>query len=770
MLEKIICIDNVGVIKKGVPKAVDLQKVTLVYADNARGKSTLSALLLATSGANAQDVVQRKTVGATSPQKVVFRFTPASGAAKFNVEFDGATWTGSNPKLYVFNQTFVERNVYTSNGVLPEQREALLQLALGDAAVAQRDEFDRNSVIQRECAGQVATAEAALQGYRGSLTLDSFIALKSPDNVDAQMAVIDKQLAEARAADQIAKRPEFKLISVPAFNLDGLPEIAASSFESLSVQAESTAKAQFEKHNGNSTERWVSEGMGHRIDVECPFCGQVTTGLDLLKAYKTYFDNSYSEHLQRVASFRTRVDASVADSLLSTWSPNHEFNQSVFNSWSDSLTLSELPAVDVEGAFNSLRSVRTKLQELVDLKERNPLTALDTSLFDKLPEDLGTIQSLANFYNNEIAKLNDLIANYKERLTKPETAGLLSKRADLLIHKNRFDTKVVELVDKVVEVRTAYKGAEIAKDAARTALEALMADTLAKFQDAINGWLKQFSAPFSVKQLGPTYKGGGLRTEYVLEVRGVNVIVGPGGAGPLSFHAALSEGDKRTLAFAFFLARLFAEPNRADATVVLDDVFTSLDRHRRFNTVEAVVKMAAECGQVIALGHDAHFLRELKNRVTRKRVGPTLELALLRDGEDYSYLDQFDIDEYCSSDYYKHYVLVERFVGGDNTVSLLEVAKALRLLIEGHLHRCFPKKFKEGLTVGDMLDNVRNAKTPNPVARLQDMLTELLWFNDFASLFHHDTSGGYTKTETNAAELLPFAQGALNFIQLRRFR
>lgn len=54
------------------------------------------------------------------------------------------------------------------------------------------------------------------------------------------------------------------------------------------------------------------------------------------------------------------------------------------------------------------------------------------------------------------------------------------------------------------------------------------------------------------------------------------MVVGPKGAGDLSFHAALSEGDKRTLAFAFFLARLFADPKRAEATVVLDDVFTSL--------------------------------------------------------------------------------------------------------------------------------------------------------------------------------------------------
>jgi wobble nucleotide-excising tRNase len=709
-------------------------------------------------------------VGAETPQKVILRFTPAGGQAAFNAEFDGVAWKGGPPTIYVFNQAFVERNVYTSTGVQPEQREALLDLALGDAAVAQRVEFEKQSATQRDCAGKVATAEAALQGYRGSLSVDQFITLKPVHDVDAQVEYVDKQLAEARASEQISKRPEFKRVSVPVFSFEGLPEIAASSFESLSVNAEETAKAHFARHMGNSTERWVSEGMGHGPDEECPFCGQATARLDLLKAYKTYFDNSYSDHLQRIASLRASVDARVTVNHLALWPSSLEFNQGVLSAWSESLGLHDLPTLDVDGALKVLNSVRTDLLKLVDEKEKSPLIAMDASLFERALKELVNIQATAQLYNLGIEKLNQQVAEYKEKLKKPETTGLSSRRTDLLVRKSRFDEAVVALVKDVAEARAAYKSAETAKDSARDALDKLMADTLSKFQGAINAWLGKFSAPFRVKQLAPTYRGGGLRTEYILEVRGVSVNVGPGGPGQLSFHAALSEGDKRTLAFAFFLARLFAEPNRAHATVVLDDVFTSLDRHRRHNTVDAVVKMAVECAQVIALGHDAHFLRELKRAVTKKKVGATMELALQRDGEDYSYLDEFDLDEYCSSEYYKHFILVERFVGGDNTVSLSEVAKALRLLIEGHLHRCFPKRFKEGLTVGEMLDQVQNASAPNPLTRLQHLLPELVTFNDFASAFHHDTSGGYTKTETNAAELLPFAQGALSFIQIRSFK
>jgi wobble nucleotide-excising tRNase len=770
MLEKVICIDNVGVIKKGAPKAVDLRKVTLIYADNARGKSTLSSLLLACSGANVQDIVSRKTVGATTAQNIVLRFNPPDGGSAFNSEFDGVAWKGAKPNLHVFNQAFVERNVFASTGVLPEQREALLTLALGDAAVGERTRFEQQAALQKDRAGKVSAAEGALVGFRDNHTVDQFIALTPLVDVDQQLAEIDKQISEARAANQIANRPEFKAVAVPAFSFAGLAEIVVSSFESLAVKAEEVAKAHFAKHKGSSTERWVSEGLGHEPDDECPFCGQQTGALELLKAYKAYFDGSYSDHLARIYSFREGVTNRLGDSQLAFWTATHEFNQGLLSVWAESIGITEVPTLDFAKAVKKLESVKAELLMLVDAKERSPLTALDPEPLALAMIELDAVISMAKSYNDEVTKLNEQVVAYKAKLAKPDIATLTAKRSQVLIRKRRYDVKTVALVDEVTKARADYKAAETAKDAARAELDKLMTDTLAKFQQAINDWLIKFATPFQLDQLAPIYKGGGLRSEYVLKVRGATVNVGPGGGGELSFHSALSEGDKRTLAFAFFLAKLFADPNRAGATVVLDDVFTSLDKHRRHNTVEAVLKMVNECAQVITLGHDAHFLRELKKRVGKKKLGTPVELALHRDAQDYSFLDGFDLDDYCSSDYYKHYVLVERFVNAEPCGSLLEVAKSLRLLVEGHMHRCFPKRFKEGQTVGEMLELVKNATAPNPLVKLQSLHHELVNFNDFAAAFHHDTSGGYARTEVNEAELLPFAKGALGFIQIRSFK
>ncbi len=49
MLNKIITLDNLGVFRHGTPKAADFDRVTLLYAENGRGKSSISAALASLS-------------------------------------------------------------------------------------------------------------------------------------------------------------------------------------------------------------------------------------------------------------------------------------------------------------------------------------------------------------------------------------------------------------------------------------------------------------------------------------------------------------------------------------------------------------------------------------------------------------------------------------------------------------------------------------------------------------------------------------------------
>ncbi len=382
---------------------------------------------------------------------------------------------------------------------------------------------------------------------------------------------------------------------------------------------------------------------------------------------------------------------------------------------------------------------------------------------------LGKVSELVGDYNRDTQAATAKIEAFKSGLMQADVQALTSQRQKVQLQMVRHTPEVAALVGQRAAAELDKKAAEGAKDKARSELDALMGEALAGFQGTINAWLRDFGAPFSLREMKQTYLGGGTpRSEFVIDVRGASVVVGPAAAGELSFHTALSEGDKRTLAFAFFLAKLFSDSARGEAVVVLDDVFTSLDHHRRNKTVEAVVVMAQQCQQVLALGHDAYFLREIGRSVVAKAGADVSTLELRRGPGNYTVIEAFDLDHFCASPYYKRYRLVEDFVTGARRVNPLEVAQALRLLVEGHLHRCFLGRFKEGTSVGQMLGEVRGAKPDNPISSLQGVLPELIRFNDYAATFHHDASGGQARTDIVDGELHHYGQAALHFIQTGR--
>jgi len=763
LLEKIINIDNIGVIKKGVAKALTLEKVTLIYSDNARGKSTFASLMNACSTGNAAELIRRKTVGAKDEQKVNFRFV--NPTESFNTEFDGKNWTGGRPKIEVFNQDFVQKNVYTSGGVTPDHRSSLLELALGDAAVLQRLEYQKQTEAQRATAGKVSAAEAALTGYRGALTVDQFIALAEINDLDDQINSLDRQIAEANSSAQTLLKPEFRLITSPQFDLRDFVGLMEGKFEQIQDGAEELVRSHLAKHKGVETERWISEGLTHKTESDCPFCGQETSELELLSAYKIYFNQTYKDYLAKVQTMKSLVAECIPNNSFSDWNEIIAFNNGALTSWSGILDF-KLPTVEITKHQVVIEQAQQILLKIAEQKIAKPLDAIPIEVMDGALEMLNSFQSVVDDFNSQIQVINQSIAKYKSSIAASDIHALSAQKTRLLLHKVRYDPKVRPLIKNIESARGDYKIAEKAKNEAKAELDALMTSLLNGFQTNINEWLLSFGAQFRIRQLVPTYIGGGVRGQYVIEVRGARVTVGPGEPGDLSFHEALSEGDKRTLAFAFFLAKLFANPNRAATTVVLDDVFTSLDHHRRHNSIDAVVRMINECSQVIALGHDAHFLRELRKRVKRKHGCNILELCLHHDEYNYSLVREFDLDEFCASDYYKNFIIAEEFVTGVLPPERrLDAAIALRPLIEGHLHRCFPKRFKEGQTVGEMLDAIRNANENNPLISLLPILDDLVTLNDFAASYHHDTSGGHPRTDINVSELQHFATGALKFIQ-----
>ena len=121
MLLKVLKFQNVGLLQNGTPNPVPLGKVALIYAENGRGKSTISSVLNACAFGDFAKVQAKKTIDSTGDVAISLLFSGSK-----TVAFSNGAWSQPVKNLLVFNAEFVEQNVYSGFEIRPEHREALL--------------------------------------------------------------------------------------------------------------------------------------------------------------------------------------------------------------------------------------------------------------------------------------------------------------------------------------------------------------------------------------------------------------------------------------------------------------------------------------------------------------------------------------------------------------------------------------------------------------------------------------------------------------------
>ena len=266
--------------------------------------------------------------------------------------------------------------------------------------------------------------------------------------------------------------------------------------------------------------------------------------------------------------------------------------------------------------------------------------------------------------------------------------------------------------------------------------------------------------PKAVLQFGSGHKvrGNAPRSEYGLLLRGKDVALE---GGTPSFATVLSEGDKRTLAFAFFVASALEDPALANRIVVIDDPMCSLDLNRRHHTRTVLKRIHSRAEQLIVFAHDPYFLRDLRDALRKDdKTASIAMLQLTAAPHNYTDFSSLDIDRECESVYAQHHRLLNGFStgsGGDTNT----VAKAIRPMLEGYLHRRFPGLLPKDLMFGQVVLHIRDSVAPSPLCHAARLVNELNEINDYAGQFHHDTNPDADTVITTPAELKAFVDRAL---------
>lgn len=756
MLERIAEIQGIGLLHQANGKPYTCQKATLVYADNGRGKSTLATIFRSAATGNAALIAAWKTVDGTLLPKVVLQF-----GSSHKVSFENGAWSEQRSELLVFDADFIGRNVHSGGAVSTDHRKNLLEFALGEAAVAARAAVDKATSESKAATDKVQSFVGQLSGYHSGLALAQFEQLPQVSDIDAKIADLQKRLIAASNVAAIQAKPVPKVLPEPSFDIDGLFAGLGLSLKDVHADAEKVVKQHIAKLGGKGAESWLSQGRQFGNGNACPFCDQDISSNDLVRAYQTHFNAAYADLKTKVAALQGTVTTGAAVNVIDAFTQSVGVAFAQATAWAEHVTTQAI-SFDADAAHVALALFREFVTNLARRKSAAPAEPLGTAEEKAKAVALwGQVLIPVRSANAAIKVAEELISGYKSKLSNDSIPQLQQQILQLQATKARYDPKVVELVKHLTAARKTVAAADKVKKTARDSLDSLMTTTLAKYQTLINTLLKHFGASFSIKGMSANFRGNAPRSEYGLLLRGKDVALE---GGQPSFATALSEGDKRTLAFAFFIASALEDPKLATRTVVIDDPMCSLDLNRRHHTRAVIKKLHAKAAQLIVLAHDAYFLRDLRDALRKEdKAAPITMFQLAAAPNNYTDFASLDIDKECESIYSQHHRVLNEFAagkGGDPK----SVAKAIRPMLEGYLHRRFPGLLPKELMFGHLVVRIRDSVTPSPLCHAKNLVDELNEINDYAGQFHHDANPDADAIVVTAAELKTFIDRALGVV------
>ena len=240
MVERLTLLRNIGQFDSIAPGAqLPFSKLTLIYAENGRGKTTLSAVLRSLATDDATLVNERRRLGAAHPPHVIVHV--ADGA---NHTFINGAWSAPMPTIAVFDDAFVAANVCSGLEIAAEHRQNLHELILGAQGVALNAALNYHvEAIEQHNRQLREKGNAILAAARGNLTVDQFCDLPALDDVVERVQDAERRLAAAQSAAAIQREPVFTALHLPPFDVGAINALLRRSLTDLDAAAAQQVQA-----------------------------------------------------------------------------------------------------------------------------------------------------------------------------------------------------------------------------------------------------------------------------------------------------------------------------------------------------------------------------------------------------------------------------------------------------------------------------------------------------------------------------------------------
>ncbi|WP_110686070.1 AAA family ATPase [Salinicola aestuarinus] len=585
-----ISIQNIASYKAATILATD-KKVNVVYGLNGSGKSTLSNYLY-------------------QPEAPEYH--------------DCSVDMANDISLYVYNQRFIEENFYEADNlkgifslskenkdiekaineaqaelsaqVLVEEKEQ--QVANDERAELSAKRSNACGVtwkIKQDFTGGDRVLEGFLDGLKGNKeTLYSHLsALPRPTekpNTDISQL---KAGVEALKGDTAQQYSTLNLLEFNEHEVEFDP-----IFEQVIVgNTNSSVSALIEKMNNSD---WVQKGLAYLEPPSeneastCPFCQENTISQELAQQIENYFDESYSNSIDRI------------ESLLSRYYTALEQIASLETYKSNPFSIEELPALTEQ--HGKLVKKLDKNVRLITAKKNSP--SMSVSL-ECTRNEVASFNELLEAVNAKISRHNEKLENIGAELNKlkREFWGLMRWDYDQTI--SALDAQVKTSNQKLAESKEREKVASGIIESKKNEISILQKSTvnIEEAIDNINIGLVQIGiSDFSIAKHNDTlYK-----------------IVRLGNSK--ADFSSLSEGEKMIISFLYFCELCKGKRNASEVpgkkVVAIDDPISSLSHIFVFN-IGRLIKSeffdSVDFEQVFVLTHSLYFFYELADSNHKKR-------------------------------------------------------------------------------------------------------------------------------------------------------
>lgn len=763
MIKRILLLRNIGKFDSvDTGKDIGLERLTLIYADNGRGKTTLAAVLRSLADGNPDPINERKRANSTHDPHVVIEPNDTSSTLVFK---DGS-WSGTLTSLAVFDDSFVERNVHSGLSVSPQQRQNLHDIVLGPEAVVLSKQLDELVAKIETHNQQLHTKADAIPAWaRGEFSVEDFCALPAIPYIDKAIQDAELHLSATQKQDSIGSAHGFDLLSLPSLDMDEIEKVLQMDLESL----QTAALEQLQKHFrelGQGGEKWVSEGMQRIIELDgsasgaqCPFCAQSLQGSLLIEHYQAYFSEAYDKLKRTVGDTLDNVNGWHNENARIEFERKARVVSERQQFWIDFCRFERI-SLETSDMFQDWRAAWQAIVGLLNAKHAAPLEKMQAS---------GDVQALVAAYRdrvNEVRELNEklqeantVIEQVRGQTAQTNVQETLEELNRLKATKARHLPEVAATCADYLQELESKAEAERERDRVRQDLNSHRQISFPQYQEKVNSYLENFGAGFRLELRHENIRRGST-SAYRAQIGDtlIEAVRANPEPGEPNFGSVFSAGDRATLALVFFLASLDQNPNLENTIVVIDDPVSSMDAERSLTTAQKIREIASRANQVILLSHNKQFLCKTWEHVNTGRIA--LEIA--RSQED-STLREWNVREDSLTEHDRCHRLLQDY-HSNSTGAQREVAQSIRLYLEGFLRVACPQDFPPSCFLGrQFINECRERLTGStpilPATKLQE-LSEIL---EYANRFHHGTNPQWATEQISDGELRIFVKRTLEF-------